>query len=184
MDEQANLILAYGPPPGGGGYGAPPGGGGYGPPPGGGGGYGGPPPGGGGYGGPPPGGFGGPPPGGGGYGGGGSPFGSPGPQMPPMGPGFAPQGSSNGLAIGALVTGILALPTTCCCSIASLPLGIAACVMGGIALSKIKAAPQIYGGKGMALAGAICGAISILVGIAFLALGMGQALVDQYTRTH
>ena len=102
----------------------------------------------------------------------------------PMGPGFAPQGSSNGLAIGALVTGILALPTTCCCSIASLPLGIAACVMGGIALSKIKAQPQIYGGKGMALGGAICGAISVLLGIAFLALGMGQALVDQYTRTH
>ena len=166
MDEQANLILAYGPPPGGGG------GGGYGPPPGGG------------YGGPPPGGFGGPPPGGFG---GGSPFGPPGPfapQMPPMGPGFGPQGSSNGLAIGALVTGILALPTTCCCSIASLPLGVAACVMGGLALSKIKAQPQMYGGKGMALAGAICGAVSILVGIAFLALGMGQALVDQYTRTH
>ena len=104
--------------------------------------------------------------------------------MPPMGPGFGPQGSSNGLAIGALVTGILALPTTCCCSIASLPLGVAACVMGGLALSKIKAQPQIYGGKGMALAGAICGAVSILVGIAFLALGMGQALIDQYSRTH
>jgi hypothetical protein len=170
MDEQANVILAYGPPPGGGGYGPPPGG--YGPPPGGGGGYGGPPPGGGGYGGPPPGGF-----------GGGSPFGPPGPQMP-MGPSFGPPNSSNGLAIGALVTGILALPTTCCCSIASLPLGIAACVMGGIALSKIKAQPQMYGGKGLALAGAICGAISIIMGIVFLALGMGQALVDHYSRTH
>ena len=170
MDEQANLILAYGPPPGGGGYGPPPGGGGYGgPPPGG---FGGPPPGGGGYGGPPPGGFGGPQ------------FGPPGPQMPGMGPSFGPPNSSNGLAIGALVTGILALPTTCCCSIASLPLGIAACVMGGIALSRIKAQPQMYGGKGLALAGAICGAISILLGILFLALGMGQALVDQYTRTH
>jgi hypothetical protein len=159
MDEQANLILAYGPPPGGGG-------GGYGPPPGGGG-YGG------GFGGPPAGGF-----------GGGAPFGPPGPQMPPMGPGFAPQGSQNGLAIASLVTGILALPTTCCCSILSLPLGIAACVMGALALSKIKAAPQMYGGKGLALGGAICGAISILMAIAFLALGMGQALVDQYTRTH
>jgi hypothetical protein len=168
MDEQANLILAYGPPPGGGGYG-------------GGGGGGGPPPGGGGYGGPPPGGYGGPPPGGFG---GGVPFGPPGPQMPPMGPGFAPQGAQNGLAIASLVTGILALPTTCCCSILSLPLGIAACVMGGLALSKIKAAPQMYGGKGLALGGAICGAISILMAIAFLALGMGQALVDQYTRTH
>ena len=172
MNEQANLILAYGPPPGGGGYGPPPGGGGYGPP------------GGGGYGGPPPGGFGG---GGGAFGPPGAPPGPFGPQMP-MGPGFAPQfqppASQNGLAIASLVTGILALPTTCCCSILSLPLGIAACVMGGIALSKIKAAPQIYGGKGLALGGAICGALSILLAIAFLALGMGQALVDQYSRTH
>ncbi|HEX2874897.1 MAG TPA: TM2 domain-containing protein [Polyangiaceae bacterium] len=48
--------MAYGPPPGPGGYGSPPGG--YGPP--GGGGYGSPP--GGGYGGPPGGGYGGPPP--------------------------------------------------------------------------------------------------------------------------
>ena len=159
MHEQANLILAYGPPPGGG--------------------YGGPPPGGG-YGGPPPGGFGG---GGGPFGPPGAPPGPFGPQMP-MGPGFAPQGSQNGLAIASLVVGILALPTTCCCSILSLPLGIAACVMGGIALSKIKAAPQIYGGKGLALGGAICGAISILMAIVFLALGMGQALVDQYSRTH
>jgi hypothetical protein len=105
--------------------------------------------------------------------------------MPGMGgPGFGPQSTQNGLAIASLVTGILALPTTCCCSILSLPLGIAACVMGGLALSKIKAAPQMYGGKGLALGGAICGAISILMAIAFLALGMGQALVDQYTRTH
>jgi hypothetical protein len=104
----------------------------------------------------------------------------------PMGPGFAPQppASQNGLAIASLITGILALPTTCCCSILSLPLGIAACVMGGIALSRIKAAPHIYGGKGLALGGAICGAISILLAIALLALGMGQALVDQYSQTH
>ncbi len=161
MDEQINV--------GPGGYGG--GGGGYGPPPGGGGG--------GGYGAPPPGGF----------GGGGPPFGGPpgGPQMPggygpggPGGPGFGPAGATNGLAVGALVTGILAIPTTCCCSIGSLPLGIAACVLGGIAMSKIKADPQRYGGKGMALAGLICGGISILLAIVLLVLGMGQALIDQY----
>jgi len=100
-----------------------------------------------------------------------------------MGPGFAPP-SSNGLAIAALVCGILALPTTCCCSILSLPLAIAACVLGGIAMSKIKAQPMVYGGKGMALGGLICGIVGILMSISFLALGMGQALVDQYQRSH
>jgi hypothetical protein len=168
MDEQANL--------GPGGYGPPPGGGGYGPPPGG---YG-PPPGGGGYGGPPPGGYGAPPPGG--FGGGPPPFGPPG--MPgPMGPGFGPPNASTGLAVGALVSGIIAIPTTCCCSILSLPLAVAAVIMGGVALSKAKAQPHLYGGKGMAVAGLICGAVAIVMAIAALALGMGQALVD-YSRTH
>lgn len=164
MDEQTS----FGPGPGGGGYGPPPGGGYGGPPPGG---YGAPPPGG--FGGPPPGGFGGPPG-----------FGPPGPQMPggPMGPGFGPPNSSNGLAIGALVCGLLAIPTTCCCSIGSMPFGIAACVMGGIALSKAKAQPQVYGGKGMAVAGLICGIVAILFAIVMLALGMGQALIDEYAR--
>ena len=165
MDEHAS----FGPGPRGGGYGGPPGGYG-GPPPGG---FGGPPPGG--YGGPPPGGFGGPPPGG---------FGPPGPQMPGGPMGYGPQSTSNGLALAALICGALAIPTTCCCSIGSMPLGIAAAVMGGIALSKAKAQPQLYGGKGMALAGIICGGVAIVFAIVMLALGMGQALVDQYSRTH
>ena len=99
-----------------------------------------------------------------------------------MGPGFGPPNSSNGLAVGALVTGILALPTTCCCSLASLPLAIAAIIMGGMALSKVKAQPHLFGGKGMALAGLICGALAVLMSIAALALGMGQVLIDQYGR--
>jgi hypothetical protein len=100
-----------------------------------------------------------------------------------MGPGFNPPNSSNGLALGALITGVLAIPTTCCCSFASLPLAIAACVMGGLALSKVKTQPQIYGGKGMALAGLICGIIALLMAIASLAFGMSQVLIDEYNRT-
>lgn len=102
-----------------------------------------------------------------------------------MGPGYGPQGSSNGLAVGALVCGVLAIPTTCCCSIGSMPLGIAAAVMGGVALSKAKAQPEVYGGgKGMAVAGLVCGLLAVLFSIVMLALGMGQALIDQYSRTH
>lgn len=115
-------------------------------------------------------------------------MGPPGPQMPPGGygggPGFGPQ-PSNGLAIASLVCGILALPSTCCCSMLSLPLAIAAAVMGGIALSKANAQPELYGsGKGMAIGGLVCGILAILSSIAMMALGMGQYLVDQYSRSH
>lgn len=152
----------FGPPPGGG-YGGPPPGGGYGgPPPGG---YGGPPPGGfGGYGAPPPpGGFGPPPPGG---------FGG-----PPLGPmGMQPPSSS--LAIAALVCGILAIPGACCCY-SGVPLGIAAAVMGGMAMQKAKANPQAYGGHGMALGGLICGILAVLFTIVMFALGMSMQLMEQ-----
>jgi len=97
-----------------------------------------------------------------------------------MGPGFLPQGSSNTLAIAALICGILSLPVACCCSGLSLPLGIAAAVMGGIAISKANAQPALYEGKGLAIGGLVCGLVSIVLSIVLLAIGMGQVLVDQY----
>jgi hypothetical protein len=169
-----------------GGYG-PPGGGGFGGPPPGGGGYGGPPPGGGGYGGPPggppPGGYGGPP---GGYGGppggyGGPPGGQPpGGYGAPPGGGFGPPGGFGGpmpggplgaprmhpLAIISLVTGILSIPL-CCCALFGLPfiMGIASIVCGIIAMSKIKAQPQVFTGSGLAIAGIVLGGLGLLLGM-------------------
>jgi len=171
MHSEPSTIMAYGPPPGGYGGGPPPGGYGGGPPPGdnGGppGGFGGPPPGG--YGpppmGPPPGGFGVPPP----YGYGG----------PPMGPMMMPE-PQKGLAIASLVCGILAIPTTCCCSALSLPLAVAAVVMGGIAISKANRSPQTHGGKGMAVGGLVTGICGVVFAIVMLAAGMGQYFIDAY----
>lgn len=157
----------YGPPPGGGGYGPPPGGGGYGPPPGGGGGGYGPPPGGGGYGPPPAGGFGPPAPPGG--------FGGP--------PGFGGQGpmpSASGLAIASLVCGIISIPGGCCCSFLSIPIAIAAVIMGIIGINKINSEPHLYSGKGLAIGGIVTGGIAVIFGIVMLIVGMGSALVDQY----
>lgn len=136
----------------------------YGPPPGG------PPPGGfgpppaGGYGGPPP--FGGPP---GGY-----------PPGPPGGPmGLGPMGvePSTGLAIGSLVCGILSIPGACCCY-GGIPLGIAAGVMGGIAMSRAKNLPYHYGGRGMAIGGLVCGLVGAIITFVLLALGMGMQLMQ------
>jgi len=43
---------------------------------------------------------------------------------------------------------------------------------------------MMYGGKGMAVGGLICGIVAILMSIAFLSLGMGQALIDEYSKSH
>lgn len=59
-----------------------------------------------------------------------------------------------GLAVTTLVLGIVGL--------AACPLtGIVAVVLGIIALNKISKAPQVYGGKGMAIGGLTCGAVSM-----------------------
>ena len=132
----------------------------------GGGGYGGPPAGGGGYG-PPPGGFGGPP----GWG--------PPPPPAPMGPMGPPGGGTNGLAVASLVVGILALPGAFCCS-SSIPLGIAAVVMGMIAANKLKMLPDGGGNnRTMAYVGVGCGVVGLLIGIGMIALGVGMSAMQQ-----
>src|SRR5260221_8430669 len=75
-------------------------------------------------------------------------------QQPPVG------GQSQGLAIGALVCGILSL---LCCN--WFIVGIAALVLGFIAKSKAANDPANYGGAGLALGGIICGGISLLLGV-------------------
>lgn len=87
--------------------------------------------------------------------------------MGPMGP--MPGGQSKGLAIAALVCGILAIPLFCCCG-GGIPFGIAGAVMGGIAMSKAKSSPETHGGGGMALAGLICGSIGAVLSIVYLIL--------------
>ena len=92
-----------------------------------------------------------------------------------MGPMIEP---SNGLAIGALVVGILAIPGACCCY-SSIPLGIAAIVMGIIAMNKAKMSPESYGGRGMAIGGLVCGIIGLGFTILAIILGMGMSMVEQ-----
>jgi uncharacterized protein DUF4190 len=65
---------------------------------------------------------------------------------------------SQGLAAASLITGILGLVFGC---FGPLP-GIAALVLGGIALAQIKNSPQTTGGKPLAIAGLITGGLAVL----------------------
>jgi hypothetical protein len=85
---------------------------------------------------------------------------------------------SSGLAIGALVTGILAIPGACCCY-SSVPLGISAIIMGVIAMNKAKESPLTHGGRGMAIAGLSCGIVALLFTILVIALGVGMRMMDE-----
>ena len=91
------------------------------------------------------------------------PYGQPPPGQPPYGQ--VPYGQpapSSGLAIGSLITGILSIPA-CCLWFLSIPLGLAAVIMGFIAKGKISRGQAT--GSGMATAGIITGAIGLLISI-------------------
>jgi hypothetical protein len=76
----------------------------------------------------------------------------------------APARKTNGLAIAALILGIVGFlppPFTICT--------IPAIIMGAISLSQIKKEPGVEG-KGMALAGIICGSIALFLWIVAIIL--------------
>ena len=149
------------PPPDGGGYPPPPPppppGGGFVPPPPP------PPPPGGGFVPPPP-----PPPPGGGY-------------IPPPPPGgYAPVGGSfaaprtDGLAIAALIVGILALVGSFCCL--GVVLGPAAAIMGFIARQRIATSGGAVGGGTLAVVGIVLGILGFIASVGFFFLFFAGAL--------
>jgi len=79
-------------------------------------------------------------------------------QPPPAGVG----GQNKTLPIVSLVLGILSV----CCYVSPI-LGVAALITGWMGLKNIKNDPNTYGGRGLALAGMICGGIFLVVGIVY-----------------
>jgi GYF domain 2/Domain of unknown function (DUF4190) len=85
-------------------------------------------------------------------------------------PSYAPQQpvqvivvkESNGLAIAAMICGILALVTFCIWCTA-IPLGIAAVIMGHIGLARSKSPHYAGKGRGLAITGLITGYLAVIV---------------------
>jgi hypothetical protein len=85
-----------------------------------------------------------------------------------------PARKTNGLAIATLVLGIASfLPPFAICSIPAI-------ILGAIALNQIKKEPAIEG-KGMALAGLICGSIVLFLWICLIIFGIVVAITDSST---
>jgi hypothetical protein len=91
-------------------------------------------------------------------------FGSNTPFQPPG----AAVGQNKTLAIISMICGILSIPGMCCW--VGILLGPAGIIMGFIAKNKATADPMNYGGKGMALAGIITGAVGLLLEIGIIIL--------------
>ena len=112
-------------------------------------------------------------------------------QQPPSAPGFgtappayyAPVGPKNdGMSIAALVCGISGLATLVLCGIGIVP-AILGVIFGIIGKKKVEESGGTLQGRGMALAGAICGAVAIglfLIWLLFVIIGAINSNSNSY----
>jgi hypothetical protein len=95
--------------------------------------------------------------------------------------------ANNGLAIAALILGIVSLFGLCCYGVPGVLFGIAAIVCGQLAKKAILASNGVQGGAGMAKAGFIMGIVGVALGImaliaivAFIGLGGLDSATTNY----
>jgi uncharacterized protein DUF4190 len=92
------------------------------------------------------------------------------PQYPAYGAPMADPNKNNGLAVGAMATGIAGIPLACCCGIFGAVASVVAIVLGIIANNQISS--RGGKGKGMALTGIITGGVGVLIAIGLLIWGL------------
>lgn len=80
------------------------------------------------------------------------------------------QKSTNGKAIGALISGIVGLVMLAACFLISFPVGIAAVVLGVMSRREVEQSGGTQTGSGMGLAGIITGALSIVGALVWVVL--------------
>lgn len=78
------------------------------------------------------------------------------------------------LAVISLVSGITGLVFTLCCGCISIPGGLTGIITGIIALNRVKAGEA--DGKGMAIAGIVCGAITLLIFVLLIVFGVAMEM--------
>jgi hypothetical protein len=87
--------------------------------------------------------------------------------QPPPPPSYAQQ-ENKSLATAAMVIGIISVTVGWMC-LGPIP-GIAAIIMGAIALSQMKKTPDRFGGKPMAVVGVVTGSVTVLIHIGVMIL--------------
>jgi hypothetical protein len=75
---------------------------------------------------------------------------------------------TNGFALASLILGIISLCCFCCCY--GLPFNVVGLVFAMIGLAQIGKNPQIYQGKGIAVAGLVLCILSLLCGLGLLSI--------------
>jgi hypothetical protein len=105
-----------------------------------------------------------------------------GPQVPPTAYPLSgrPVRMTNSFAIWGMILGILAL--VCCCP--KLLLGTLGLIFSLIGLSQINARPDLYEGRGFAIAGIVLSVLSLLIAVFVLLLWLGAGAFQPHHAWH
>jgi hypothetical protein len=87
--------------------------------------------------------------------------------------GYVASPPTDGMAIAALILGIVSIPGICCYGIVGLAAGITGIVLGRMSLRKISASGGMIGGRGLAQAGWICGLVGAVLGLLYGLFSIG-----------
>ncbi len=99
-----------------------------------------------------------------------SPYVTPGanPAVTPQAGAYAPAPPTSGLAIASMVCGILAILSSC--AYVGILFGIPAVITGHMAMKSFRNPQDSKGGKGMAIAGLICGYLGSLISLVLIVI--------------
>lgn len=89
---------------------------------------------------------------------------------------------TNGFATASFVMGLLSFCVCCCCY--GMPFNLLGIVFAIIAIAQIRSNREIYNGQSLAVAGLILSALSILMSIALLLLGLFSSQLDNDLPRH
>ncbi|MDQ2747287.1 MAG: DUF4190 domain-containing protein [Acidobacteriota bacterium] len=96
------------------------------------------------------------------------------PNQSPYSMAVMPRGQNQVLPTVSLVLGILSIILFCCYG--GFPFGLAALITGYLGYQNTNTDPQQYGGRGMAIAGMVTGAIGVLTLIMLIILGIAGSI--------
>lgn len=86
---------------------------------------------------------------------------------------------TNGFAIAGLILGIFSFVISfCCCG--GLPFNLLGLIFSVIGLAQINRRPEVYDGKGAAVAGLIISALSLLLGLGIVLFGFAVNLIHGF----
>lgn len=87
--------------------------------------------------------------------------------------------NTNSMAVWGMICGLLSLVCCCCCCV-NFPLGVLGLIFSLVGLAQINDRPDLYAGRGFAIAGIVVSALGIIICIVLMVSNAANSHYHQY----